>query len=168
MSKHNKNIESIYPLSPMQQGMLFHTLYAPESGIYVEQLSCTLTGNLDITAFAQAWQKIVDRHPILRTLFVWEHGKQPLQIVSKSVKLPWIFDDWQNFSEIEQQQRLQNLLEIERSQGFVLDKAPLMRCTLIKLEADSYEFIWSHHHVLMDGWCLPIILKEVLLFMKQR
>jgi amino acid adenylation domain-containing protein len=160
----NKNIESIYPLSPMQQGMLFHTLYAPSSGVYVEQLSCTLTGKLEIAAFERAWQQVVERHPVLRTLFVWEHGKQPLQVVCKSVSLPWIIHDWQEFSAIEQQERLQTLLQMEREQGFELNKAPLMRCTLIKLQEDTYEFIWSHHHLLMDGWCLSIILKEVFAF----
>ncbi|UKP01065.1 amino acid adenylation domain-containing protein [Nostoc sp. UHCC 0870] len=164
MNKQNKNIESIYPLSPMQQGMLFHTLYAPESGVYVEQLSCTLKGNLQITAFERAWQQVVDRHSILRTLFVWEHGKQPLQVVCKSVNLPWIIHDWQKLSAIEQQEGLQALLERERKTGFALDQAPLMRCTLIKLQEDTYEFIWSHHHLLMDGWCLSIILKEVFAF----
>ncbi|MGF1540613.1 MAG: amino acid adenylation domain-containing protein [Pleurocapsa sp.] len=164
MNKPNKNIEAIYPLSPMQQGMLFHTLYAPESGMYVEQLSCTLKGKLEITAFERAWQQVVERHSILRTLFVWEHGKQPLQVVGKSVNLPWIFHDWQEFSSIEQQKLWQTLLESERSQGFKLDQAPLMRCTLIKLQEDTYEFIWSHHHLLMDGWCLSIILKEIFAF----
>ncbi|MEA5627145.1 amino acid adenylation domain-containing protein [Nostoc sp. UHCC 0251] len=164
MNKQNKNIESIYPLSPMQQGMLYHTLYAPESGVYVEQLSCTLTGKLKIAEFEQAWQQVVERHPVLRTLFVWEHGKQPLQVVCKSVDLPWITHDWQDFSAIEQQERLQTLLETECKTGFALDKAPLMRCTLIKLQEDTYTFIWSHHHLLMDGWCLSIILKEVFAF----
>jgi hypothetical protein len=68
MSKPNKNVEAIYPLSPMQQGMLFHTLYAPNSGMYFEQLVCTLRGTLDVQAFQTAWQRVVERHPVLRTL----------------------------------------------------------------------------------------------------
>jgi hypothetical protein len=71
MSAKN-NIESVYPLSPMQRGMLFHSLYAPGSGVYCTQLSCVLEGDLNLEAFEQAWQRVVDTHPILRTAFVWE------------------------------------------------------------------------------------------------
>ncbi|MBW4457214.1 MAG: amino acid adenylation domain-containing protein [Nostoc indistinguendum CM1-VF10] len=164
MNKQNKNIESIYPLSPMQQGMLFHTLYAPDSGVYFEQLSCTLYGNLNVPAFERAWQRVVERHPVLRTLFIWEHRKQPLQIVRKWVNLPWVQHDWRGLSPVEQQERLEAFLQTDREQGFKLDQAPLMRCTLIKVREDTYHFVWSRHHILLDGWCLPIILKEVLAF----
>jgi amino acid adenylation domain-containing protein len=164
MSKPNKNVEAIYPLSPMQQGMLFHTLYAPNSGMYFEQLVCTLRGSLDIKAFQTAWQRVVERHPVLRTLFIWEQTKQPLQVVCKSVNLPWVNLDWQEFLLFKQQQQLEELLQAERSKGFKVEQAPLMRCTLIKVQADTYQFIWSHHHLLMDGWCLSIVLKEVLSF----
>ena len=164
MNKENKNIESIYPLSPMQQGMLFHTLYAPDSGVYFEHLSCTLYANLNATAFKQAWQRVVERHPVLRTLFVWEHRKKPLQVVRKSVNLPWVQHDWQRLSLIEQQERLEAFLKADRGQGFELDQAPLMRCALIQMAKDTYQFVWSFHHLLMDGWCLSIILKEVFAF----
>lgn len=70
-----KDIESIYPLSPMQQGMLFHSLYNPESKTYLSQIQITLQGNLDISAFQQAWQKVVDRHSILRTCFAWKKNQ---------------------------------------------------------------------------------------------
>ncbi|MEO0849663.1 MAG: condensation domain-containing protein, partial [Cyanobacteria bacterium J06648_1] len=73
----SKNIESIYPLSPMQEGLLFHTLYEGESGVYFEQLSLTLSGDLNVAAFEQAWQQVVERHPVLRTLFVWDKTKKP-------------------------------------------------------------------------------------------
>ncbi|MEO0968652.1 MAG: amino acid adenylation domain-containing protein [Cyanobacteria bacterium J06639_18] len=162
MGTQNKNIESIYPLSPMQQGMLFHTLCNPNSGVYFEQLICTLHGNLNVKAFHEAWLQVVQRHQILRSLLIWEHGKQPIQVVCKSVKLPWLNLDWEEFSPSKQQQRLEAFLQSEREQGFKLDRAPLMRCTLVKVQANTYRFIWSHHHLLMDGWCLSIILKEVL------
>src|SRR6185312_176316 len=82
MSKNNT--EAIYPLSPMQQGMLFHTLYAPQTGVYIQQLNYALTGNLDVPAFERAWLHVVERHQILRTLFVWEHLDKP-----KSVRSIW-------------------------------------------------------------------------------
>ena len=89
------NIIDLYELSPMQQGMLFHSLYSPESGIYFEQRSCKLKGNLDISAFKTAWQKVIERHTILRTCFYWEEAEKPLQVVYNQADLPWIEENWQ-------------------------------------------------------------------------
>ncbi|MEH2381351.1 MAG: amino acid adenylation domain-containing protein [Nostoc sp.] len=160
----NKNIESIYPLSPMQQGMLFHTLYEPESGVYLEQFCLTLSGNLDIIVLQQACLRVVKRHPVLRTLVVWEKQEEPLQVVCKQVELPWQNYDWRSLSATEQQERLEAFLQADRVQGFVLDKAPLMRFTLIQIADDTYEFVWSFHHLLIDGWSWPILCKEVFVF----
>jgi non-ribosomal peptide synthetase component F len=160
----SKNVEAIYPLSPMQQGMLFHSLYAPQSGVYVEQITLTLKGNVKVAVFKYAWQKVVDRYSILRTSFIWENRSNPLQVVLKQVDLPWINLDWLSLSSAAQQQKLSELLQAQREQGFELNRAPLMGCTLIQLTDDTYQFIWSFHHILLDGWCLPIIFKEVLSF----
>ncbi|MEK8017413.1 MAG: amino acid adenylation domain-containing protein, partial [Candidatus Parabeggiatoa sp.] len=158
-TKQGKNIASIYPLSHTQAGMLFHSLYAPESGVYFEQLSCTLIGTLNPTAFQQAWQQVVERHPVLRSFFIWENRRQPLQVVCRSVNLPWHQHDWRSLTATGQQ--LETFLSSDREQGFVLNQAPLMRCALIQLTENTHQFVWSHHHLLMDGWCLPLILKEV-------
>ncbi len=160
----SKNIESIYPLSSMQQGMLFHTLYAPGSGVYVEQLSCTLLGYLDIQAFEQAWQHVVQRHAVLRTLFVWENRKKPLQVVRKVVDLAWIHEDWRSHSSREQQEKLEVFLQSDREQGFELDRAPLLRYTLIHLDHNTYQLVWSYHHLLLDGWSLSKVIQEVFAF----
>jgi amino acid adenylation domain-containing protein/thioester reductase-like protein len=159
-----ENIENFYPLSPIQQGILFHTLYAPESGVYFNQTLCTLHGNLNVSTFEQAWQQVVDRHSVLRTSFVWKSIKEPVQIVHRQVKLPCIQHDWQKLSAQEQQERLETLLQAERKQGFELNKAPLMRLTIIQLAFDTYQFVWSHHHLLLDGWSSALILKEVIAF----
>ncbi|MDZ7963735.1 MAG: amino acid adenylation domain-containing protein [Nostoc sp. DedSLP03] len=158
----SKNLEAIYPLSPMQQGMLFHSLYAPKSGVYVEQMTLMLQGDINVTTFKSAWQKVVDRYSILRTFFIWENRPTPLQVVLKQVDLPWTNLDWRSLSSTNQQQQLSELLQTQREQGFQLDQAPLMGCTLIRFGEDVYKFIWNCHHILMDGWCLPIIFKEVL------
>jgi surfactin family lipopeptide synthetase C len=158
------NIEDLYELSPMQQGMLFHTLYAPESEVYFEQLLCILSGKLNFTAFQKAWEQVVARHPILRSSFYWEEIEKPLQMVSKQVDLPWEELDWRNFTPDEQQQHLEDFLKCDRQKGFELDVAPLMRFTIIRLGEETYQFIWSHHHILFDGWSMQIILKEVLAF----
>ncbi|MEH1899107.1 MAG: amino acid adenylation domain-containing protein [Nostoc sp.] len=160
----NKNIESIYPLSPMQQGMLFHSLYEPESGVYLEQFCLTLSGNLDITVLQQACVRVMKRHPVLRTLVVWEKQEKPLQVVCNQVDLPWQNYDWRSLSSEEQQERLEAFLQTDRVQGFVFDKAPLMRFSLIRVADDIYEFVWSFHHLLIDGWSWPILCKEVFAF----
>ncbi|MEW6737369.1 MAG: condensation domain-containing protein, partial [Acidobacteriota bacterium] len=156
-----KNIEDLYKLSPMQQGMLFHSLHEATAGIYFEQLHCAIQGALNVAAFQQAWQQVVERHTALRTSFHWENLDNPLQMVHRKVKLPFEQLDWRELSQSEQQ-HLAEYLEMDRRRGFELTKAPLMRLTLIRLTEECYRFIWSHHHLLMDGWCLPLIFREVI------
>ena len=163
-SVDTNNIESVYSLTPTQQGILFHSLYAPDSGVYCEQILLNLSGKINITAFKAAWQKVIARHGILRTFLVIENRPTPLQVVLKQVDLPWQDLDWQQLSTTKQERELSQLLQAKRQQGFKFSQAPLMRCTLIQLDEDNYKFIWSHHHILMDGWCFPIIFKELLSF----
>jgi amino acid adenylation domain-containing protein/non-ribosomal peptide synthase protein (TIGR01720 family) len=159
-----KNLESIYPLSPMQEGILFHTLYDPKSAVYCEQLSCTFHGHVNTTAFEQAWQRVVERHPALRTFFVWDNLHKPHQVVCKTVNLPFAYYDWRSLSFIQQQDQLKAFQEADRNKGFELNQAPLMRCSLIQTADDVYEFVWSFHHLLIDGWSLPIVVQEALAF----
>ncbi|WP_442935875.1 amino acid adenylation domain-containing protein [Nostoc sp.] len=161
---NSKNIEDIYPLSPMQQGMLFESLYAPDSGVYFEQLSFTLKGELNVAAFEQAWQQVVARHSILRTAFVWEQLTQPLQVVYRQVDIKLNRHDWQRLSAQDRQQQLELFLHSERQQGFQLSVAPLMHLVLIQLSADTYQFVWSSHHLLLDGWSMPLVFKDLLYF----
>jgi amino acid adenylation domain-containing protein len=159
-----EQIEDIYELSPMQQGMLFHTLAAPNSGMYFEQLSCTLQGNLDVSKFKQAWQRVVERHPILRTAFFWEGLEKPYQVVYRQVDLPWEVQDWRELSAPEQEKRLEAFLKSDRERGCELSLAPLIRLTLIRLSEDTYQFVRSHHHILLEGWSWSLLWKEVYSF----
>ncbi|QIR40545.1 amino acid adenylation domain-containing protein [Tolypothrix sp. PCC 7910] len=161
-----KNIEDVYPLSPMQAGMLFHSLLAPESSVYCEQTSFELHGELNISAFAQAWKQVIARHPILRTACVWENLEKPLQIVGRQVKFSWYEEDWRGIEAKEQQQKLAALLTADQQRGFELSQAPLMRLFLIRLGEQVYHFTWSHHHILLDGWSAPIIFQEVITYYK--
>ncbi len=156
-----KNIHAIYPLSPMQQGMLFHSVYNEEQSEYFEQFTCKLQGELNVSAFERALEAIIARHSVLRTAFVWKTVKSMLQVVHNQVELPLQHMDWSEFPEDVQTQKLHELLESDKQQGFNLAKAPLMRFFLIKLAPQLYQFYWSFHHLLTDGWSLPIVLKEV-------
>jgi amino acid adenylation domain-containing protein len=158
----NKQIEDIYPLSPMQQGMLFHSLYAPDSGVYIIKVSFEIHGNLDTAAFEKAWQVAIDKHPVLRTAFVWEKVEKPLQVVGRKVKVPIILIDWLSLELSTQNQQLEELLHNQQKQGFNLSKAPLIRLILIRKQPQVYQFIWIYHHLLLDGWSVPFVLQDVL------
>ncbi|MET0622884.1 MAG: amino acid adenylation domain-containing protein [Pyrinomonadaceae bacterium] len=161
-SEKAQNIEAVYPLSPLQQGMIFHSLFAPGSGVYIEQLNCRFHGELDADAFQRACQAVVDRHAILRTAFVGESQGELMQVVVKRVKLPFELLDWGGLSDEEQQSRLEELQQADRAEGFKLARAPLMRLRLIRLGEGLHHFVWSHHHLLLDGWSVPLVMREVL------
>ncbi|MEL4898615.1 amino acid adenylation domain-containing protein [Crocosphaera sp. Alani8] len=156
------NIQDIYKLSPTQQGLLFHAVYDPESSIYCNQGRFTLKGNINVSAFKQAWQSVVDRHTILRTCFFWEEVKEPVQVVYRKVTLKLEQLDWQGIDSITQEEKLDILLKADQSRPYQLSKPPLMRLTLIQLDEDVYEFIWNNHHIIFDGWSRVILIKEVL------
>ena len=157
-----RDIEDIYALSPMQQGMLFHSLYAPDSGVYCEQMTCVLKGVLDTHAFEQAWQQVADRHSILRTSFVWEGLDEPLQVVAQHVDMPIAWHDWRGLPSTVQALQTAALLKDEQRHGFNLSAAPLMGLTMARCAEYEWQLIWSHHHLLLDGWSVPILLHEVM------
>jgi len=159
-----EGIEDLYPLSPMQRGVLFDSLYSPGTGAYVEQRFCTLRGTMRIDAFERAWQRIVDRHSVLRTAFVWEGLDEPAQVAHKRLDLSVARLDWRDLSSPEQQERFAAHLEADRRLGFELSDAPLMRLTLIRFEGDVHRFVWTYHHLLLDGWSWPLLVKEAFTF----
>ncbi|CUS39183.1 non-ribosomal peptide synthetase [Candidatus Nitrospira nitrificans] len=156
------HIESIYPLSPMQEGILFHTLMNPGSGIYLMQNRYLLEGDLNYDAFVNAWGCVLDRHPALRTSFVWKSQKRPLQTVQRHVDIPVISMDWRGLSRTEQVERLDAELRAELQAGFDFSKAPLMRLRLIRLTEDMHQFVHSFHHILLDDWCISLLLMDFL------
>src|SRR5215210_4056132 len=155
------NIEDVYPLSPLQQGILFHTLYAPEAGEYFRQLVFAIEGALDTEAFARTWQEVVDRHSILRTAFVWEETADPVQVVCRRVGAPLESQDWRDLDAAQQERRFAAHLEEDRRRGFELTETPLLRLALVRLGEKSWRFVWSYHHLLLDGWSVALLLRRV-------
>ncbi|CRL51460.1 non-ribosomal peptide synthetase [Pseudomonas sp. URMO17WK12:I11] len=152
-------IEDVYPLSPMQAGLLFHSLYEGESGAYVNQLSVEVRG-LDAERLGRAWQAVLDTHPILRSSFHFPEGfEAPVQLVHRHLHLPMTCLDWRRRGD--QAEALIQLIDNERLQ---LDptRAPLMRLTLVRLDDDRQQLIYTHHHLLLDGWSNSLLLSEVL------
>jgi microcystin synthetase protein McyB len=156
-----ENVEDIYRLTPIQEGMLFHSLSEPGAGVYLEQFTSVLSGEFDKQAFQDAWQRIVRRHSILRTIFLWEDIDHPLQVVRREVTLPWRTEDWRDRSDAVRKSDFKNLLCQDRKQGIELSKAPVSRMVLIREEEDTWRFLWTFHHILLDGWSVPIVLREV-------
>jgi amino acid adenylation domain-containing protein len=164
-----EQIEDIYALSPLQQGFLFHTVYAPQSAVYFEQFVWSIQGDLDVDAFAHAWQRVVDAHPILRTSFHWEDLETPVQAVHRHAALPLARHDWRDRDPSERTTMLADYLADDRERGFNLDEPPLMRLALVQLAAADYYLIWSCHHLLLDGWSMSVLLKQIfLLYEAQR
>ncbi|HEX8559985.1 MAG TPA: condensation domain-containing protein, partial [Pyrinomonadaceae bacterium] len=159
-----KNVEDVYPLSPMQEGILFHTRHDPVFAMYFEIITWTMRGEVDVAAFEQAWQRAVDRHTILRTVFVWEGLDEPLQVVRQRARLPLARHDWRGLTPRQQEERLRQFYTEERARGFELSKAPLMRIALIQTGEDSYRFVWSYYHGLIDGWSGSLVFNDVFTF----
>src|SRR5436190_6388699 len=157
-----RNIEDIYELSPLQQGLLFHTLLSPELGEYYEQISCTIGGDFKVEAWKQAWQLVVDRHPVLRTSLHWDDLERPVQVVHRQAELPIVEEDWTGFSNGDQP--LESFLRADRRRGFDLAQPPLMRLALLRSAEQQYRFVWSHHHLILDGWSIQLLLKEVFTY----
>src|SRR5262245_34683718 len=109
-----ENVEDVYALSATQHGMLYQTLAAPGTGIYFVQYCRIIEGALDVAAFQQAWQHILERHPILRTAFIWEGLDNPVQVVRKKVDVPWHELDWRDLSPEAQRDARTALLRADR------------------------------------------------------
>ncbi|MCA6120231.1 amino acid adenylation domain-containing protein, partial [Bradyrhizobium sp. WSM 1738] len=161
-----REIEDIYPLSPMQQGMLFHAMHDGESGLYVNQVAAEVHG-LDAAKLRRAWQAVSDRHAVLRTGFVWRDlSGSPQQIVYRSAEVPFTEEDWRARASAWDQSQLDAALadvsRQEQAAGFDLSRPPLQRVRLIRLGEDRHWLIWTHHHILLDGWSSARLIAEVM------
>jgi amino acid adenylation domain-containing protein/non-ribosomal peptide synthase protein (TIGR01720 family) len=153
------DLEDLYPLSPLQQGLLFHALFDPGAATYFEQLGFEAEGDLDRGAFDGAWRTVVERHAVLRSALVWEGVPEPLQVVRRRPPFEVSWLDWRGLDEPER--RLDQHLEEDRRRGFDLGRAPLLRVAVIRLGDRRHRIVWSFHHVLLDGWSVAIVLQEL-------
>jgi amino acid adenylation domain-containing protein/non-ribosomal peptide synthase protein (TIGR01720 family) len=155
-------IEDVFTLSPIQEGMLFHSASVTDSDPYFRQLTFMLRGDLNAQAFETAWQSLIERHPTLRTSFFWKDLTRPHQVVRRSVKLPLAQFDWRELSFGERAERLDAFLKDERRRRFELTQSPLMRLSAIRVADDAYQLVWSYHHLIMDAWSRSLLFKEFL------
>jgi amino acid adenylation domain-containing protein/non-ribosomal peptide synthase protein (TIGR01720 family) len=153
------NLVRLYPATPMQAGLLFESLLEPST--YVVQTSMRLKGGLEVAAFRRAWQQVIERHDILRTAFVGA-GEQLQQLVCAQAIVPWHQQDWQGLSEAEQVQRFEQYRSQDRQAGFDFAQPPLLRLAVFRLGEERYQLLWTLHHILLDGWCLPLVYRDVI------
>ena len=158
---HPRPLEDVYPQTPAQQGLWFQSRYAQGQGFYHVQLVLEIAQDLQVEAFQQSWQQVMQRHPSLRTSF-WElPGQEALQLVWSAVPLPLSVQDWRGQSRSQQHERLQDYLREERACGFAPQEVPQWRVLLAHTDFQEYQLVWSAHHSILDGWSMSIVLAEV-------
>ena len=156
----SQNVESVSRLSPLQEGILFHDIQRARPGAYITQYGA-LYRDIEPARLSAAWTQVVHRHGSLRTVFSWERRDQPLQIVRKSVILPWQTEDWREAAAGEKARRWASYLRRDRDLGFDLTKGPLFRLALFQLADNTYRLAFSFHHIILDGWSVRLLLNDV-------
>ena len=156
-----EGISDAFPLTPAQKGMLFHVLEVPSArGRYVAVLNCLLKGPLDARRLQNALQASVNSRDAYRAGFVWEGIKNPVQLIHRSVNVPWTDLDWTEETDVEQ--RLDRLVQMECLRHFDLKRAPLMHVTLVRLSDQSHRLVWTIHHLISDAWSTGVVLESIL------
>lgn len=155
------NNNFFYPVSAMQGGMIYHSVLAPSSGVNIQQIVFSLQEQIDVEKFHKAWIHLSERHTILRTAFVWEGLENPHQEVFAKVEIPFVVHSMEEESEESSQKIIQDFIDKDRKTDFDLTKAPLSRLNLFKLAKDSWEIIWTFHHLILDGRSFCLVLKEL-------
>ena len=156
-----RTIEDIYPLSPLQEGMIFHGQLAPGAGLYVEQTCYRLTGDLRLEALQSAWEHVALRHPALRVSMTRAGGGRALQVVHADAAPRLVEVDWRDSGEAALPARFEAFLQEDRAREFDLLRAPLMRLTLLRVGEREWRLVWSFHHALLDGWSASLVISEV-------
>lgn len=162
-----KNISSMYGLSPVQEGILFHSTYlynseVKDSTTYHTQFDVGFSSKLDVDMFKAAWQYVINKHTILRTGFIYDKVNIPIQFVNKEVDVPLRFIDVTNSTDQEKETTYKALKDEDRFEDFSFTNPPLMRITIVKFGESEFKMIWTKHHVLWDGWSGQVIIQEVI------
>ncbi|WP_187355112.1 non-ribosomal peptide synthetase [Paenibacillus tengchongensis] len=162
MKIKSTDIVHYYPLSPLQEGILYHYIQNPGSQTYFEQIRFTITGDFNCELFEKCFQLIVDRHDVFRTLFVFHKIQKPKQVVIKHWTGNVKVEDISNLSLTEIEEYLSAFLEEDRKKGFDLQRETSIRLSLIKLDKEMYEIVFSFHHIVSDAWSFNIVVQELL------
>lgn len=159
--KKSTKIQKIFGLSPMQQGMLFHSLLEENSEAYFEQICFSIVGAFQIDLFEKSINILAERYEVLRTNFVYEKIQQPKQVVLLDTRKIVFYEDLTTLDGVEISVYLEKFKLEDRRKGFNLSGDALMRIQVFKVDSESYRVIWSYHHIIMDAWCLGTLSQEL-------
>ena len=154
------NVESIYPLTNNQQAMMSHNILNVNNGTNIQMFSCIIEGNLNREIFEEAWRKVIFRHPILRTSFLWKGIKEPVQAINKDINVPIVYYDWKDKDHKQQEIDFKLYLQKEGERKYKISKAPQIKMTLIEKGENQYYYVWSYPTNLFDGFSRTIIMKD--------
>ncbi|WP_026400351.1 non-ribosomal peptide synthetase [Actinomadura rifamycini] len=154
-------LEDILPLSPLQQGLFFHALYDSDRDVYTAQIVFDLRGPLDADALRAAAATLLRRHANLRAGFRQRKEGSPVQVVHRTVKLPWRDADLTGLPDADREAEARRLADAERARPFDMAKPPLLRFLLIRLGDDLHRMVFTNHHILLDGWSTPVLQTEL-------
>ncbi|MEM7305306.1 MAG: amino acid adenylation domain-containing protein [Planctomycetota bacterium] len=157
-----RGVADVLPLTATQQGMFFHSLYEPGTAAYFEELTNVLEGSLDAAALRGAFEAIVERHELFRARVAWKGLSEPLLVIERRIELPRTELDWRDVPRAEQGGRLDALAAEDRARGFDLERGPLFRVTLLRLGPRRFALSFRYHHLILDGWSMPLVLEDVL------
>ncbi|WP_051541402.1 non-ribosomal peptide synthetase [Caldalkalibacillus mannanilyticus] len=160
-TKHIGQIENLYKLTPMQKGMWFHNQMDSQSGAYFQQLRFVLQGDLDVEKIKESFSLLIQRHAILRTNFYTGWDEEPIQIVYRDKPVEFFYNDISEMTQNDRDEKMNLFLEEDKERGFALDHDALIRLSILRTDEKEHHLIWSFHHILMDGWCLPILVTEM-------
>lgn len=153
-------VEDVYPLSPLQSGIYYNWLKHPQAQHYFQQTSYRIESGIDVGMMKQVFEKLTSEFDVLRTVFVHEECPEPLQILLQSSNAGFEEVDFTSYNDQEVEEQVVRFKDEDRAKGFDLNTGPLVRLSILKITDATVEFIWSHHHILMDGWCMGILVKR--------
>ncbi|MET3212237.1 UNVERIFIED_CONTAM: amino acid adenylation domain-containing protein/non-ribosomal peptide synthase protein (TIGR01720 family), partial [Paenibacillus sp. PvR008] len=154
-------IENVFPLTPMQKGMLFHHLLESRFGAYFEQTNFDASGIFDAEAFRQSLDLVIQRHEALRTNFYSAWEEEPVQIVFRRRQGQLHYEDLRELGESEREVYAKTFADNDKARGMDPAKDSLLRVAVLRLSGDTYRFVWSSHHIILDGWCVSLLVKEI-------
>ena len=152
----------------MQEGMLFHTMKDNDSYAYFEQIILSISGNINVDYLEESLNRLIEKYDILRTIFLYENVKQPMQVVLKERKTTIYYEDLTHMENDQKEAYIDSFIKQDRDKGFSLSRDLLIRLFVLKTGIDEYQLVISHHHIIMDGWCTGTVIQNLLKMYKSR
>ncbi len=156
------SVQDIHALAPSQRGMLVESaLDGTRGGLFIEQSVLSVRGELDASRFNHAVERTAEIHASLRCCFAWD-AERPVQVVFNKIRSAIVWEDWRGREAADIPRALSAWLDEDRARGVAINRAPLWRFTVIRLRDDDYRIIWTHHHLITDGWSIAVVLSDLL------